>query len=163
MNESKTYAKLGYTLEETEKVVSKLNVLLANYHIHYQKLRKFHWNVTGAEFFDIHEILEAQYNETQANIDEIAERIRIFGKKPMSTLTDYLENSTIEEVHGDLSADKMVQEVLSDFEVLVKYIKKATQDAIAIEDFGTIDMLNSMVKKMEKTHWMLHSFHLKEA
>jgi starvation-inducible DNA-binding protein len=45
-----TYKKLGFEKEETEEIVEALNLLLANYHVHYQKLRNFHWNVEGPDF-----------------------------------------------------------------------------------------------------------------
>ena len=41
--------------KKTEATVEQLNVLLADYHIYYQKLRNFHWNVVGENFFDLHE------------------------------------------------------------------------------------------------------------
>jgi starvation-inducible DNA-binding protein len=41
------------SLEEVKvkPVVDHLNDLLANYHIHYQKLRGCHWNVKGQKLF----------------------------------------------------------------------------------------------------------------
>lgn len=56
--EPQAFSKLGFSKEETEKVVARLNLLLANYHMHYQKLRNFHWNVRGTNFFDIHQQFE---------------------------------------------------------------------------------------------------------
>jgi starvation-inducible DNA-binding protein len=38
----RVYAKLGYTKLETAEIVDALNKLLANYSVHYQKLRNFH-------------------------------------------------------------------------------------------------------------------------
>ena len=49
---------LGLDKEKTAKTVSELNILLADYHLYYQKLRNFHWNVIGKNFFDLHEKFE---------------------------------------------------------------------------------------------------------
>src|SRR6478736_9047862 len=87
--------KLGWTSEETERITQVLNQLLANYSVHYQKLRNYHWNVKGPDFFDLHEQFEMQYNEALQNIDDIAERIRIFQETPMSTMKEYLDASEI--------------------------------------------------------------------
>lgn len=92
-----TFEKLGFDSEETQEVVKNLNELLANLHVHYQKLRNFHWNVTGSEFFDIHETTEEEYNFVVTEIDEIAERIRVFGATPISTLKEYLKVQTLEK------------------------------------------------------------------
>ncbi|MDX1428321.1 MAG: DNA starvation/stationary phase protection protein, partial [Salegentibacter mishustinae] len=44
---------LGLDKNKTKNTVQELNVLLADYHIYYQKLRNFHWNVIGKNFFDL--------------------------------------------------------------------------------------------------------------
>ena len=99
-----------------------LNALLANYAIHYQKLRNYHWNVKGSDFFDLHEQFESQYTEAIKNIDDIAERIRIFGETPMSTLKDYIETSEIKETGTNLTSELMVRELLSDYRILLPIV-----------------------------------------
>jgi starvation-inducible DNA-binding protein len=64
--------KLGWTADETERISSALNELLANYQVHYQKLRNYHWNVKGSDFFDLHQEFETLYTEANQNIDDIA-------------------------------------------------------------------------------------------
>ncbi|MCA6078735.1 Dps family protein [Fulvivirga sedimenti] len=154
------YKKLGYSKEETKEIVDALNQLLANYHVHYQKLRNYHWNVTGADFFDIHEKFEAQYEQAKLNIDEIAERIRVFGYRPLSTLTEYLEVSAIKETptNKKMSGMEMVREILNDFEILLSYMVDAADAAIDVGDVGTEEMIKDFVKNLEKTHWMFTAF-----
>ncbi|HEY0978555.1 MAG TPA: DNA starvation/stationary phase protection protein, partial [Flavobacteriales bacterium] len=88
---------LRWTGDERKRITESLNVLLANYQVHYQKLRNYHWNVTGGDFFDIHENLELQYTQAQENIDLIAERVRVFRERPLSTYAEYLATSTLKE------------------------------------------------------------------
>lgn len=154
----KTHRKLGFDSEETSEVVEKLNILLANLHVHYQKLRNYHWNVVGPDFFDIHETFEQEYNEVKLEIDEIAERIRVFGKTPYSTLKKYLEVSEIKETGTDLKADDMVKEVLSDFEILLSFMVETAEAAANVDDLSTEDMMVGYMKRTEKMHWMLTSF-----
>ncbi|MFW6226743.1 MAG: Dps family protein [Bacteroidota bacterium] len=153
-NKMHTYARLGYSDIETANIVKKLNILLANYHIHYQKLRNFHWNVKGPEFFELHEKFEEQYETAKANIDEIAERIRVFGKAPMSTLAEYLSVAEINEVDTNLTAIEMVREVLDDYQLLLSFMKDVLEVADQAGDAGTDDMINSFIKPIEKSHWM---------
>ncbi|MEJ2005887.1 MAG: DNA starvation/stationary phase protection protein [Cyclobacteriaceae bacterium] len=154
------YKKLGYSKAETKEVVEALNALLANYHVHYQKLRNYHWNVKGADYFDIHEQFEQQYDQAKLNIDEIAERIRVFGYRPISTLKEYLEVSDIKETPTDkkMTGMEMVNEILNDFEILLSYMVDAADAAIDVGDIGTEEMIKDFVKDMEKTHWMFTSF-----
>lgn len=154
----KAYTRLGYTKEDTEAIVDALNQLLANYSVHYQKLRNFHWNVKGAEFFDIHEKFEVQYDEAKIAVDEIAERIRVYGKTPISTMKGFLKTSKIEESGTDLSAMEMVSEVLNDYEILLEYMFHTIDTALDKGDSGTVDMMNVFVKKIEKNHWMFTAF-----
>lgn len=156
--EIKNFRKLGFTKEETVALVEALNNLLANYHVHYQKLRNYHWNVKGSDFFDLHEQFEQRYNAVQEQIDEVAERIRVFGHKPMSTMAEYLKTSAIQETGSDMSGEEMVREVLDDYQTLLSYLTDAVNEAIDIGDVGTEDMLNTYIKDMEKHHWMLSAF-----
>lgn len=150
--------KLGWSSEETEAISSVLNELLANYSVHYQKLRNFHWNVKGSDFFDLHERFEQQYNEARENIDEIAERIRVFGKVPLSTMRDYLATAEIKESGSDLPSDLMVREVLSDFRILLEYMFAVVDVAVELGDSGTEEMVKGFIHNVEKHHWMLTAF-----
>lgn len=154
----KTFRKLGFSSVETNDVVKSLNLLLANYQVHYQKLRDFHWNVTGPDFFDLHEQFEVEYNAVKANIDDIAERIRVFGKTPISTMKEYLETSTIQEAERGVGADQMVAQILNDFETLMEFMIEAIEASNKIGDTSTTDMITKMMKRMEKRHWMLTAF-----
>ncbi len=42
--------KMGWKPEQIDKISHALNSVLANYSVHSQKLRNFHWNVTGSDF-----------------------------------------------------------------------------------------------------------------
>ncbi|RAW01398.1 Dps family protein [Pseudochryseolinea flava] len=150
--------KLGWSTEETERISIVLNELLANYSVHYQKLRNYHWNVKGSDFFDLHLEFEEQYNEARENIDVIAERIRVFGKTPLSTMRDYLEISEIKETTTDLKSDIMVREILSDYRILLQYMFSVVGVAIDQNDSGTEEMTKKFINSIEKHHWMLSAF-----
>ncbi|WP_200979173.1 Dps family protein [Echinicola sp. 20G] len=156
--EKRVFKKLGFNENESEKIVDSLNKLLANYHVHFQKLRNFHWNVTGGDFFDLHEKFEELYTESFENIDLIAERVRVFGMTPLSLMKDYLKAAEIEEVGTDLASDEMVVEVLKDFEILAENMNECASKVADLGDTATEDMLIGMIKSIEQHHWMLTSF-----
>ena len=157
MAKSKPY-KLGWTAKETERISAALNELLANYSVHYQKLRNYHWNVKGTDFFDLHEQFELQYNEALKFIDDIAERIRIFNETPVSTLKEYLAMSQIKETSTDLKSDLMVRELLSDYGILLEHMSSVVEVAVEQSDSGTEEMVKVFINTLEKHHWMLSSF-----
>lgn len=154
----KNYKKLGFDSKQAKDLVESLNTLIANYHVHYQKLRNYHWNVEGHSFFELHEFFELEYNAVKLQIDEIAERIRVFGKKPVSTLKEYLEMSIIEETDNSLNAAEMSAEILKDFETLISLCIDAHEKIAEEGDLATSDLLIAYIKRTEKSHWMLSSF-----
>lgn len=152
--------KIGLPDRKVIELVDHLNILLANYQIHYQKLRGFHWNVRGHDFFTLHIKFEELYNNAQIAIDELAERVLTLGKSPYSTYSDYIEVSSIKEIKTDgLSAEKMVEAILEDFNKLIELerevIENATQNA---GDEGTADMIIGFLRFKEKTSWMLRAW-----
>lgn len=83
--------------EKVLPVVVELNTLLSDYNLYYQKLRTFHWNILGKNFFDLHEKFENMYNEAKLKVDEIAERILTLRHHPVSKFSDYLKISSLSE------------------------------------------------------------------
>jgi starvation-inducible DNA-binding protein len=154
----KTIKQLGFKKEGSKELVNRINVLIASYHVHYQKMRNFHWNVTGKDFFDLHEKFEELYDMAKVNIDDLAERVRVFGEFPTARLVDYLETSLILEPQGIPSPENMVRETLSDFEVLLSQMINVLEQANEIGDVSTIDLVNKIVKSTEKYYWMLSAW-----
>ena len=144
---------------DVKPVVDHLNELLANYHIHYQKIRGCHWNVKGHNFFTLHVKFEELYTEAFNTIDELAERVLTLGKAPFSTFNDYINTSLLKEVNTiGLSEDDMVRALLDDMSQLIileQEILDVTADA---KDDGTNDMVNRFMQFQQKNVWMLRSF-----
>ena len=154
----KTYSKLGFNREEASELADSLNLLLCNYSVVYQKIRNFHWNVVGGDFFDVHEKLEAEYLVAAENIDTVAERVRVLGFKPISTLAEFLEKSEVEEVTGDLDSDKMMEEVIQDYETLLSFMVDVADLAVENGDLGTETIMRAMIIRTEEKHWMFSAF-----
>ena len=71
-----------------------LNALLADYQVHYQRMRNYHWNVRGPQFFQLHAKFEELYTGAALKVDELAERVLTLGARPYSTLAEALEVPT---------------------------------------------------------------------
>lgn len=54
-----------------QKAIALLSVFLADEMTLYVKTRKFHWNVAGLSFMELHKLFESQYTELEAIIDNI--------------------------------------------------------------------------------------------
>lgn len=152
---------LGISGKDLTPVINELNQLLCDYHVYYQNLRNFHWNVKGSSFFELHAKFEDLYDEARLNIDEIAERILTLRATPISNMSEYLKASHIKEA-GNVGTDKeMVRIVIDDQTNLIAKLRKAIEAASEAEDEGTLDILSGYLSGLEKNSWMLAAWNSK--
>lgn len=144
--------------EESLDLVVSLNKLLADYSVVYQKLRNFHWNVVGGDFYDVHEKLEEEYLAGAENIDEIAERVRVLGFKPLSTMADFIEKAGIQETNEDHTAEQMLETIVKDYKTMIRSMTEVVQQALKLNDYGTDFMVRNMIIRTEEKIWMFQSF-----
>lgn len=152
---------LNLDQSKTEKTVVELNILLADYHLYYQKLRNFHWNILGKNFFDLHEKFEELYDEAKVKVDEIAERILTLRFQPVSNYSDYLNLSNLKESDSTISDSEMVEILLKDHGSILSQMRKIVKIAGEAEDEGTIDLIGAYIRELEKTSWMLDAWRMK--
>jgi starvation-inducible DNA-binding protein len=133
---------------------TKLNTLLASYQLHYQNLRSLHWNIKGKNFFELHLKYEELYTRTQVIIDDLAERILTLGVVPLSTFTDYLNNSEITENGIITDGEKGMEYILYAQQTLLKLEKELLSLSDENEDEGTNGMMSDLLREKEKTNWM---------
>lgn len=137
-----------------------LNAYLADLHVLYIKTRKYHWNVAGPSFKEYHEFFEEQYTQLEQIIDQVAERIRTLGGKPLSTMEDFVKGTSLEEDHsGELKTRNMFERLLSDHEQVIRELRddvKVTDEEL--EDAGTADFLTGLMEEHEKMAWMLRKY-----
>ncbi|MBQ4820544.1 DNA starvation/stationary phase protection protein [Aquimarina sp. MMG016] len=140
-------------------VILELNILLADYNLYYQKLRGFHWNILGKNFFDLHEKFEELYNDAKIKIDEIAERVLTLQHHPVSQFQEYIKMATIKEITPLLKDTEMVKELLEDHRKLLTQMRIVLTHADKAGDEGTIDMIGAYIGELEKLSWMLHAWY----
>jgi len=151
--------KISLKEKEVKPVVDHLNDLLANYHIHYQKLRGCHWNVKGKSFFTLHVKFEELYTEALVTIDELAERILTLGKSPYSTFDDYIKTAKLKEIDTiGMKDTDMVKALVNDMADLIEMEREILEITADAGDDGTNDMVNRFMQFKEKNTWMLRSF-----
>lgn len=149
---------LGIEKTKISKTVKELNQLLACYHVYYQNLRNFHWNVQGQNFFALHEQFEKMYKDSRTQIDAIAERILTLLQNPMSNMSEYLDASTIEEA-GRVGEDReMVSITLDNHKQLIECMRNVLDAADKASDEGTNDLISNFLGDIEKKSWMLDAW-----
>ena len=124
----------------------------------YVKTRKFHWNVSGTSFMEMHKLFESQYNELELIIDEVAERIGKLGEKAIGTMKEFNDNSVLKECTKYEEKDAMVEELLADYQKLISKIRDFIKETEDTTDFGTADFLTGIIQKHEEQAWILRRY-----
>lgn len=140
------------------EIINKLNILLADYQIHYQNLRGFHWNIQGKHFFELHAKFEELYNDAAVKIDEIAERILTIEGTPLHTFEDYLTTANIKAKKNIHDGEGSVSVIIDDMKNILSLEKEIKELAISAGDDGTEDLMSDFLDQQEKTLWMLKSW-----
>ena len=78
-------------------LADNLKILLATTFSYYIKASFFHWNVTGPNFVQYHDLFGEIYEGAQESIDTIAEEIRTLRSHAPGSLSRYQELSIIED------------------------------------------------------------------
>lgn len=139
-------------------LIQAVNKQVANWTVLYTKLHNYHWYVTGRHFFTLHTKFEELYNEAATIIDEFAERILALDGKPVATLKEYLELSSIEEATGSENEEDMVKQLHDDFATIVDELHSAIELAEKAEDTATADMLTEVKMSLRKHMWMFKAY-----
>lgn len=151
---------IGITDKNLKEVTAMLSAVLADAMVLYTKTRKFHWNVNGESFMELHKLFEAQYNKLEEAIDEIAERISKLGAPAIGTLKEFLQLASLKETPGkNPSRTGMIQELLSDHEAVIKALRKNIDDCEdKFKDKGTADFLTALMQGHETIAWTLRRY-----
>lgn len=152
--------KLNIALSDRSRngVVALLKPLLADAYVLYTKTRKFHWNVTGPHFTELHKLFEAQYDALAEEIDEIAERIRSLGSLAPGSLAEFGKLARLKEsLKDDLDASDMLSALLADHETLIRQLRGDVTTCGELGDDGSADFLTGLMEAHEKTAWMLRA------
>jgi len=153
---------IGISDAGRQEVAIILTKLLADEFVLYTKTRNAHWNIEGPDFHAFHVFFESQYQQLQEIVDTVAERIRTLGHYAVGTLQGFLDVTHLTEASRSKN-DSMgfINELLEDHKIIVEYIRGNIEvTANQYRDYGTSDMITSLIKTHEKLLWMLAA-HLK--
>ena len=135
-----------------------LNQLLADSIVLQQKLRHFHWRVTGPAFYRLHSLFESLYDRMAAWGDALAERHLMIGGTPIAALAEALETSDVKEARDVPAARQMVARIADDLADFRAGLDRAIAAAEEQADRGTANLLDGMADELDKELWMLRAY-----
>ncbi|MFI3226618.1 MAG: DNA starvation/stationary phase protection protein [Clostridia bacterium] len=135
-----------------------LNKYLADIAVLYIKFHNLHWNVVGKQFKNVHEYLETIYDGFADVLDEVAESIKMNGKMPVASMTEFLKITSVKEL-GD--EEISVSDTLNIAKVDIASIKKIAESIrkTASDDdcYDVVSMMEGHLVNYNKTLWFLEA------
>jgi starvation-inducible DNA-binding protein len=151
---------IGITEKHLHKSIALLETILSDEMTLYVKSRKFHWNVSGESFMELHKLFEAQYTELEEIIDQVAERINKLGGKTIGTMKEFLHHTRLKESPDKYPSQKeMMKDLLSDHETVIVHLRKDIEECTEKnKDVGTTDFLTGIMEQHETIAWILRRY-----
>jgi starvation-inducible DNA-binding protein len=151
---------IGISDKNLTQITGLLSKVLADEMVLYVKTRKFHWNIAGESFMELHKLFEKQYDDLAESIDEVAERINKLGAKTIGTMQEFLKSATLKETPGKYpGSNEMIKELLKDHETVIRLLRKYVDDcADKFKDAGTADFLTGLMEQHETIAWTLRRY-----
>lgn len=151
---------IGIPEKKLNAVTELLSIVLADQVTLYTKTRKFHWNVCGESFMELHKLFENQYSQIEISIDEVAERISKLGAKSIGTMNEFSALTSIKEHPNKYPKSKdMIHELLKDHETIIIELRKFVDICSEkYQDAGTADFLTGLMVHHETIAWTLRRY-----
>ena len=147
---------IGLDSDVRYSVVEILNKTLANEAVLTLKTRSAHWNVSGADSYELYVLFDSQYEQLNHISDEIAERARMLGGIAIGSLQEFIHYTRVEEQPGVVPD---ILRLLADHEASIRFLRddarKCTEE---YEDEGTFELLVNVMRMHEKMAWRLRSY-----
>ena len=124
----------------------------------YLKLKKFHWDIRGRHFRDLHLAYDDFIEKIFPGIDTQAERLVMLGGSPVAAPADIQKYSVVqvptETIHD---AREQLTALVDDF---TRVARGYRDDSSAVDDAGdpaTSDLYNAILHVIDEVRWMLQA------
>ena len=133
-----------------------LNEYMVNLKVLNNNLYNMHFNIVGESFFGLHRKLQEYYEKVALLYDAVAERIKMLGGFPITSLKEIEDISTMKSMKSMSFNGRQVLEVLdNDFTFLKDYTKDLIEYFDKEKDYYTVSMLEDNLYFIEKELWMI--------
>ena len=147
-------------LESTTRrsAVEMLNEHLADAIDLHLQAKQAHWNIKGPNFVGLHELFDRVAAQASEYSDLIAERAVALGGVARGTLQAVSAQSQLREYALDVgdwrSHVRAMQDALATFG---RGVRKAIDDATALNDADTADLFTEVSRGVDKSLWMVEA------
>jgi starvation-inducible DNA-binding protein len=152
---------IGLDANTRQESVEMLNQMLADTCSIRDMYKKHHWQVVGPTFYQLHLLYDKHYEEQDALIDMIAERIQILGGVAVAMAADIAEVTSIPRPPRDREeAPIQVSRLLEAHQIILKNCHDFAKRADESGDDGTNDLIVSNVMRTNEMQVWFVSEHV---
>ncbi len=149
---------VGLRQDVRAPMISLLNQQLADTYDLFSQTKHAHWNVKGAEFFQIHLLYDKLAEQVEDYVDMIAERITALGGMAFGTARMASATSRLAEFPPDCFESTATLDALATrFSGVGSSCRAIIDIAAASGDAATADLLTQVVRGMDTALWMLEA------
>lgn len=154
----------GLPHETASQIVEALNKDLASMFTLYHQYHKHHWIVEGAQFLELHLLLEAHYTELHDQFDAVAERIVALGGLPVTGPTDIEKHAYVtHETEEMFDLREMIKHDVEAECSIAENMRRHISQANKLGDFGTESLLKEILEAGEKRAAFLEKHLMRES
>ena len=137
-------------------LVEELQETLADVVSFYLRAHGAHWNVTGTDFAEYHELFGKIYDDANGSIDAFGENIRKLGSKAPFRLADFIEMRTIPDSDiNSQDARVLATDLLSANDGLIESLAYAFKCADELNQQGIANFLAERLDAHQNWKWQL--------
>jgi len=135
---------------------------VANGYLLYLNYKHYHWQAYGPLFRDLHKLFDEFAQETLAELDPIAERIRMIGQDPPANPNELTDLATVSAAAPHSTMREMAEEAQRNLLIVIKGMREGAKTADERNDPGSVDLFSKAVQVFEKQEWWLRDILRKE-
>ena len=144
--------------ETREQIVALLNQQLADTFDLYSQTKQAHWNVKGAQFFQLHELFDKLATELLDHVDTIAERATTLGGTALGTARMAAAKTRLPEYSADVfGSSESVEALVKRYAELSATARAAIDRADDLGDADTADLFTGVSRGLDKSLWFLEA------
>lgn len=148
--------KLPFAEKSYKKLGDELNKILAETYGLYIMTQGYHWNIEGKNFPQLHAAFQTQYEELSGAVDELAERVRVYGVRALGSVHEIAGKATLKAVKV-MKERPMVDSLAKGHEKLSGLCETLRAQAVGAGDEALADIMIERLRAHQKFAWMLRA------
>ena len=150
--------RINFPTETIEKMTALLNQQLADIVDLYSQTKQAHWNVKGAQFYQLHKLFDKLADELEDFVDLIAERVTTLGGMAMGTVRMASGASRLPEYPFDnFDSLPSIEALTTRYANLSTTTRAAIETATQYSDMDTADVFTEVSRGLDKALWFLEA------